>query len=77
MPYLVLGLLANNLKLALERQVVVACQPLRIASNENLTHDRFTQPGRVPQPLIGGRHRPPAENGLSFGADNLLNVLLA
>ena len=72
-----LGQLADYIQFALECKIVVARQPLRVAPDENLAHDRLSESGRMAQRLVRCRHRAPAQNRLTFRADNLFKALLA
>ena len=65
-----LGALADDVKLALERQR--RRSSFGIAADEHLAHDRLARLGRGAQRGIVRRHRPPAENALAFVGDDFL-----
>jgi hypothetical protein len=70
---LVVGALADDVELALERHGSVS---VRTATDEHLPDGGLARPGRFAERGIVGRHRAPAEDGLSLRLDDLLEAFL-
>ena len=70
---LAVGALADDIQLALEHRLI---GQRRIARDEHLAHERFTGLGGLPQVGVVHGHGAPAEDALTLGLHDLLEVLL-
>ena len=71
-PDLVVGPLPDDVELPLEGHLVEG----RVPADEDLPDERLGGLGRLSQRGIVGRHRPPADERLALGLDDLLEALL-